>query len=135
MSTEANKAIMRRFVEVWNTDNVDLIDEVVAADCVLPNLGVRGAEALKQGVTAFRTTFPDTHLTVEDAIAEGDKVVVRISGSGTHLAELAGIEPTGKKVTWTAIAIGRCVDGKLVEVWSNEDALGRLRQLGAIPPL
>ena len=135
MSTEANKAIMRRFVEVWNTDNVDLIDEVVAADCVLPNLGVRGAEALKQGVTAFRSIFPDTHLTTEDVIAEGDKVVVRISGSGTHMAEFAGIQATGKKVTWTGIAIGRCAGGKLVEVWSNEDALGRLQQLGAIPPL
>ena len=71
-----------------------------------------------------------------DVIAEGDRVVARIAGSGTHKGEFSGIQPTGKKVTWTGIAIGRCTGDKLVEMWSNEDALGRLRQLGLklVPP-
>lgn len=135
MSTEENKATIRRIAEVWNTGNVDLLDEIMATDFAWSNGDLRGVEALKQQVIAFRTSFPDVHLVTEDVIAEGDKVVTRLSGSGTHKGEYSGIQPTGKKVTWTAIVIGRCTGGKIVEVWVNEDQLGRLQQLGAIPPL
>jgi predicted ester cyclase len=136
MSTEGNKATIHRFNEVMNTGTVDTLDEILAADFVWHNTGRRGVKAMKQAVIAFRTIFPDTHLVIEDVIAEGDKVVVRLSGSGTHKGEFFGIQPTGKMVTWTGIAIGRCRDGKIVEMWSNEDGLGRLRQLGVelVPP-
>jgi predicted ester cyclase len=136
MSTEENKAMMRRFSEVMNTGIVDHLDEILAADFVWHNTGRRGAEAMKRHVIGFRAIFADTHLVIEDMIAEADKVVARLTASGTHKGAFSGIQPTGKKVTWTAIVIGRCSGGKLVEMWSNEDALGRLQQLGVelVPP-
>jgi len=77
--------------------------------------------------------FPDLHYTIEDMIAEGDKVVVRLTFSGTHRGEFMGVAPTNKRVTTTAIFIQRIVSGKLVEEWSNADLLGFFQQLGVIP--
>jgi predicted ester cyclase len=82
----------------------------------------------------YRTAFPNIHVTIEDQIAEGDKVVTRWTGHGTHQGELMGIPPTNKAVTVTGIAIDRIVAGKIVEHWENFDQLGMLVQLGVVPP-
>ncbi len=149
MSTEENKAIVRRFFEeVYNKGNVAAVDELVAPNPVLhfdspTNVPVPAEmqlslEAIKQFVSQFRTTFPDLHYTVELQVAEGDLVVTRATTRGTHTGEYQGrmykgISPTGKQVTWTETHICRIADGKIVEQWENEDDLGRLQQLGVIP--
>ena len=149
MSTEDNKAIVRRFLEeVYNKGNVAAVDELVAPNPVLHfdspiNVPVPAEmqlshEEIKQVVSQFRTTFPDLHYTVELQVAEGDMVVTRVTARGTHTGEYwgltyKGIPPTGKQVTWTETQIFRIADGKIVEQWSNEDDLGRLQQVGALP--
>jgi len=92
-----------------------------------------GTAGIKQFISIYRTAYPDTHFTVEDQVAEGDKVATRWTATGTHRGELMGIAPTGKRVTVTGIAITRVTNGKIVETWNNFDALGQLQQLGVIP--
>jgi len=137
MSTEDNKALDRRgFEEVWNKGNLAVIDELNAANVVThnpPSPPMQGTEAFKQFVQMYRSAFPDTQMTIEDQIAEGDKVVTRWTARGTHKGELMGIPPTGKQVTVTGISVSRWANGKTVESWSNFDTLGMLQQLGAVP--
>jgi predicted ester cyclase len=148
MSTEDNKAIARRlYEEALNTGNIAVVDELVAPNIVLhydypadlPGLADTqlGLEAIKHFVSHVRTTFPDYHFTVEFQVAEGDLVVTRGTARGTHQGEywdstFGDIPPTTKQVTWTETVIDRIVDGKIVENWINEDALGRLQQIGAL---
>lgn len=139
MSAEENKAIIRRYIEeAWNRGNLGIVDEVMSpdyarymADPVKP----LNREQQKQRIAAFRNAFPDFHLTIEDLIAEGDKVVFRMTARGTHQGQFMGIPPTGKQITISIIDIVRLVDGKLVEHWGNRDDLGMLQQLGAIPTI
>jgi len=137
ISTEKNKALVRRSVEAWVKGNWALLDEFIVTDYVdhdpLPGQAP-GREGYKQAGTMILKAFPDFQIAVEDMIAEGDKVVVRSTCSGTHKGEFMGIAPTGKKVTFTQISIYRIVGGKFVEEWSNMDTLGFLQQLGVIPP-
>jgi steroid delta-isomerase-like uncharacterized protein len=136
MSTEENKAVIRRVVEEgWNKGNVDIFDELAATDVVHHDYKTRGLEAFKQAIAADMTAFPDLKVTIEDMIAEGDKVVVRYTFRGTQKGETQGILPTGKHVTVTGIFICRCAGGKIVEEWENWDDLGLFQQLGAIAPL
>lgn len=138
MSAEQQKRSIQRWVEgTWNNGNLALADEVYSADYIVhdPAGPIQGLEALKQFVTMFRTAFPDIHVTIEDMIAEGDKVVWRYTLRGTHRGEFMGIAPTGKSMTLTGILISRFVDDKVVEDWNNYDALGMLQQLGAIPSM
>jgi predicted ester cyclase len=136
-STEANKANIRRFYdEVFNKKNRAAINDFFdpnfvdhAAPPGLPG----GIEGAKQTLTMYLTAFPDLHFTVEDLIAEGDKVVARITTRGTQQGAFMGIPPTGKQVTVTAIDINRIVGGKFVEHWLNIDTLGLLQQLGVVP--
>ncbi len=148
MSTEDNKAIARRlYEEVLNTGNVAMVDELVAPTIVLhydypadspgPAEPQSGLEAIKHYVSHVRTTFPDYHFTVELQVAERDLVVTRGTARGTHQGEywdsmFGDIPPTAKQVTWTETALDRIVEGKIVENWINEDALGRLQQIGAL---
>jgi steroid delta-isomerase-like uncharacterized protein len=137
MSTEENKAIVRRiFDEFLNTGDPDAADELFAADFVNHSPG-RGAapdrEGMKRFISSLRRTFPDMKLTPDDLIAEGDKVTVRMTISGTHRGEIAGVAATGKQVTWDAISILRFAGGKAVERWNISDELGLLRQLGVKP--
>lgn len=140
MSTEQNKATMRAIPEqIFNLGNIDAADRLFAANYiehvpVIPGLPP-GVAGLKVYVTAVRSAFPDLRLTVEDLVAEGDRVVMRASVTGTHKGELMGIPPTGKQATWTEIHICRFADGKVVEHWANSDQLGMLQQLGAIPAM
>ena len=137
MSTEANKASMRRFYdEVFNKKNRAAIDEFIDPNQVdhdAPPGTPGGLKGAKQTITMYLTAFPDLHFTVEDLIAEGDKVVARLTVRGTHQGIFMGIPPTGKKATSTAIDINRIVGGKSVEHWLKMDSLGLLQQLGVIP--
>jgi len=139
MSTEENKAIARRgSEEVWNQGKLDVIDEIFATDYVNHRAGgpdIHGPEGYKQFFTMFRTAFPDIKFTIEDQIAEGDKVVTHVTFTGTHKGELMGIPPTGVQVTVTGIAISRIAGGKILECWVNSDDLGMWQQLGVIPPI
>jgi len=140
MSTEQNKAMDRRvYEEVWNGGNLAVIDELVAANYVdhdqEPTSALEGLEGLKQSVTMYRTAFPDVHFTIDDQIAEGDLLVTRWTARGTHQGPLMGIPPTGKQAMVTGISITRVASGKVVEGWTNFDALGLLQQLGAGPSM
>jgi len=132
---EEKKAIARRALEEpWNQGNLDVVDETVASDWVQHEPGMEyGAEALKEFITAYRAAFPDLHYTIEDEIAEGDKVVTRWIATGSHQGELMGIPPTGKQIAVWGIAIDRLEGGKIVESWVVYDQYGMLQQLGVIP--
>jgi len=136
MSIEENKALVRRFLEEMNKKNLAVVDELYAANFVGHLAGmedVRGPEGLKQLVTGFLTAFPDLHRVIEDLVAEGDKVVARLTVTGTHKGDFQGIAPTGKQATVTVIVIFRIVGGKIVETWELIDMLGVMQQIGAIP--
>jgi len=137
MSTEANKALVRRLIEeAWNQGNPDVIDELVSLDYVLhiDAPGPPGREGYKRDVLMHRTAFPDLRFTIEDMVAEGDKVVLRATLRGTHRGEYIGIAPTGKQITLTAISIRRITDGQIAEEWVEMDMLGLMQQLGVAPP-
>jgi steroid delta-isomerase-like uncharacterized protein len=132
---EENKAVIRRFLkDFFEGGNLDLADELFDPDYVLHDPAVpeevRGPEGIKQYVSMYRSAYPDTHFTVEDQIAEGDRVVTRWTGQGTQQGELMGISPTGNQVTVTGIEFDRVSDGKMQETWVNYDALGMMQQLG-----
>jgi len=131
MSLEENKAIVRRFVEAYNRRNLDLFDDLLAPDYVDHTSKV-GVEGLKQLMNMAFKAFPDLHETIEDIIAEGDKVWVRITFTGTNTGEWLGFAPTGKKVTSKNVDTYRIVNGKLAEYWNVTDASDFNRQLGII---
>jgi len=133
MSLEENKAIVRRLFEAFNKHNLALLDELIAPDYVDHPRQLRGLESYKQHLTMFYKSFPDTHETIEEIIAEGDKVWIRVKGTGTHAGEYRGLAPTGKKTTWEALIIWRIVDRKIVEMLAVvADELNFLKQLGVI---
>ncbi len=139
MSTGENKALIRRwYEECYNKGNVAVVNEVVGADYVnhsSPHGQMPGLEAEKQYIMAIRSAFADFHLTLEDQIAEGDKVVTRLTASGTYKGGLADIPATavaGRQVTVSEVMIHRISDGKVVEGWMEFDQLGLWRQLGVI---
>jgi len=131
MSLEENKAIVRRFIEAYNKRNLDLIDDLVAPDYV-DHTNKVGREGLKQLFNMGLKGFPDWHEIIEDIIAEGDKVWVRLAYTGTHKGEFLGLAPTGKKITSKAVDIYRIVNGKLAEYWNVTDNVDILKQIGAI---
>jgi steroid delta-isomerase-like uncharacterized protein len=136
MSAENKALIQRYFEEAWNRGNLSVLDEIVAADYVnhnpiAPGLPP-GPEGLKPIFSGMRAAFPDLHYTIEELIADGDKVVTRWAFRGTHEGELMGIPATGKQVNITGTQIERIVDGRIVEHWRQSDDLGMLQQLGVI---
>lgn len=138
MSTEENKALMSRIYEVFNKKKLTALDELIdphAVDHSAPPGMPGGIEGARQFAGMLLTAFPDLHFTVEDMIAEGNKVVARLTMRGTQQGEFLGISPTGKHVTVTGIEIVYIVGGKIVEHWNNYDDLGLMQQLGAIPPM
>ena len=129
----SNKAILRRlFEKVYNQGDLQAADEIMAADFVNHN-PAPGEAAGREGFEAFvaylRRAFADFQITVEDQIAEGDKVVTRFTISGRHAGEFAGFPPSGKLVSVPAMALHRIVDGQIREGWFNWDALGLMQQL------
>jgi predicted ester cyclase len=136
MSTEHNKALVRRYREIHNSGHLDALHEIVAQDIVshngLPGLPP-GLEGGKMAHQFFSAAFPDTQVTTDDLIVEGDKVVERFTARFTHKGEFMGIPPTGKSCTVTGMSVFRIANGKIVEHWGQNDALGLMQQLGAMP--
>jgi steroid delta-isomerase-like uncharacterized protein len=138
VSTQENKALVRRFVEeVIGRGDLDLVDELVGDDYTYhgPGMEVPGRDGIKQVFAMLRGAFPDWHETIEDLVAEGDKVVFRVTGRGTHQHAFMGIPPTGKRVVVAGTDVVRVEGGRIVEHWANFDQLGMLRQLGVLPAL
>lgn len=137
MSTEDNKAIVRRlYAEVMGKGNMTEADALLSPEYVehLP-VPTPGREGLKQLVLMVLSAFPDIHPTVEDAVAEGDRVAVRIVARGTQQHAFMGIPPSGKAVEWREMHIYRVTGGQIVEHWGVIDQLGLLQQIGALPSM
>ena len=135
---EASRQLLE---QTFNDGKFELADQLIAADAVNHDpaepaelRALRGPEVLKRTVSLYRTAFPDVRITVDDVIADGEKVVLRWHSEGTHRGELAGLAPTGAHGSVTGISIDQWRDGKVVETWTEWDNLGLARQLGAAPP-
>jgi predicted ester cyclase len=137
VSLEANKAVVRRFIdEILNQGNLSVISEIVAPDYVRHMPGGQdliGPEGLRAQVEQAQAEWSDLTFSAEDMIAEGDKVVVRALSRPTHTRTAFGIPPTGKELIYTSMVIYRIADGKVAEDWVEHDMLGVLQQMGAIP--
>lgn len=138
MSTQPLDVRARRLAEeVINQGDLALAEELVAADYVHHTPGsapAPGMAGLIDGLTVLRSAFPDFHVIVEDAITQGDRVMMRLTAHGTHEGSFLGVAPTGRKVTFQVIDINRAApDGTFVEHWSSVDLFGVLQQLGALP--
>ena len=138
MSTEQNKALVRQMVEeIFNRGNIGRADEFMTPDFVereeLPPGVPRDREGVKQLTAALRGAFPDFRATIDDMVAEGDKVVMRMTWRGTQKGEFMGVPPTGKSVSFGVIDIIRVAGGKFVEYWGQMDSMSLMQQLGAIP--
>jgi predicted ester cyclase len=136
MSAE-NKAVVRRlFEDFWNNRERALADNIFVPNCAhhdpnTPDFG-KGPEGEKRIFDLYTTAFPDSRFTIEQMIAEGDTVATRWTVRGTHKGELLGNAPTNKSITLTGTALCRVLGGKIVESWSNWDALGMFQQLGIV---
>ena len=138
MTAEHNKALIRKLTDLINAQDLDTALPLFSADFTdhTPSAGLPpGLEGVRLFFTMQFAAFPDGHVTSMDMIAEGDRVVNRMNGTGTHLGEFMGIPPTGKRVTWSFIDIWRIADGQLAEHWVEADMMGALQQLGVVPPL
>ena len=140
MSVEENKALVRHFMEeAFGQGKPELVDDLLDPDFVrydpyIEAGEVRGVETVKENIVWFRNVFPDLTCTIEDQVAEGDKVVSRWTLGGTHEGEFFGVIGTGNRVEFTGIQIDRFDEsGKIVEEWAEFDLLGAMRQMGAIP--
>jgi steroid delta-isomerase-like uncharacterized protein len=138
MSVEANKAIVHREVEFWNTGDMAIFEEIMAPNYIghdPAGLHAGTLEQYRKSVAALLAAFHNINLVIDDLVAEGDKVVKRWTATSTHAGEFMGIPPTGKEIKFTGINVFRIVDGKIAELWVESDALGFMQQLGAIPPM
>jgi steroid delta-isomerase-like uncharacterized protein len=137
MSGEEHKAMVRRiYAEVHNGGNWAVCDELLAPDFVdhaAPPSAPRGPESMKYVVGMLRGAFPDLHHTVEDLVAEGDKVAFRIVSRGTHKGDFFGFPPTGKSFVQEQMHVARFANGQFVEHWAIRDDLGMMQQLGLVP--
>ena len=138
MATEqATKEFARRWnEEIWGQQNTDIIDDLVDEDFVGYDPSrpepVRGPEGVREVVEMLFSAFPDTQVDLEEIVAEGDRIAMRITASGTHEGEFMGIEPTGEEMEVEVMSFQRIEDGKAVEEWQIVDTLGMLQQLGAV---
>jgi len=136
MSAEENKLVIRRWIEAWNTNDLDaaeglLQDDYVRHDANLPD--IVGPQAERQFVAAALAAFPDLRFEAQHLVAEDDLVVSRLTAQGTHRGEFMGVPASGHHVDFQAVETFRIVDGKIAEQWVVMDVLGLLKQLGAIP--
>ena len=134
--SDKNKQLVRRLVEEgFNKGNPSIADELVAANYVYrePTVGEkRGPQGFKELMTMYRSAFPDARMTIKEQVGEGDAVVTRWTGTGTHRGALMGFAPTGQQVSVEGVSISRIVNGKIAEEFSTYDALGMFRQLGVV---
>jgi steroid delta-isomerase-like uncharacterized protein len=140
----------RIFEDVWNRKNLNAIDDLIAADYIhhdAASVVANGPDGYKQFVKSYMNAFPDAHFTIDDEFTVGQNSdgqnndgqntdvqneITRWTITGTHEGELAGIPPTGRRISITGISIARVVDGKITESWNNWDALGLMQQLGVV---
>lgn len=136
MNTEENKNVVLRYQEIYNSNDLGALGEVVAEDLVSPKI-MSGMPAGLQGARRVHETtligMPDWQTRIDDLIAEGDKVAARITMTGTHTGDFWGMPATGRKVDFTGIYIVRIRDGRIVEHWGEEDGVALLQQLGFMP--
>ena len=133
MTLEEHKMIVRRFFEeAWNRQNLDVVDEIFAPTVIFNGQSIT-REALKQALAGRRVAFPDIQVTVDDQVAEGEKVSTRRTWRATHKGPYRGVGATGKVVTWTQISVVRFSQGRIVEDWTVADELSILQQLGVLP--
>ena len=134
MGIEENKEVIRwEIEEVWHQGNFAALDDIYASNFVnhSPFPGTSpDREGIRQGIKTVLDALPDIKLTIEDLIAENDRVVERVTATGTHKGEFMGIAPTNRQVTFPIITINRFVDNKIIERWSLSDSLAWLQQLG-----
>jgi steroid delta-isomerase-like uncharacterized protein len=133
-TTEANIAIFRHAIEQgWNRGNLAAIDELFAPDFVEHQAGIKpGRAGVKASIQELRSAFTDFHLQVEDAIADGDRVWLRLHATGTHAGPFMGVPATGRRIDVTVIDIVRIADGRLVEHWGVADRLTVAQQIGLV---
>ena len=139
MNFEENKALARRAIdEVWSKGNLAVAAEVYGPNFIShqhshPHVrDVRGLPALIEFVREFREAFPDFQDTIDDQVADGDKVVTRFTSAGTHRGALMGLQASNKRASWMGIVIDRVEEGKIVEEWVSWDLFGMMQQLGAV---
>lgn len=131
---ETQKALVRRFVnEFWNGGNLGAADELMTSDVVIHEPEVGSREGLKAFASALRAAFPDWHSTVEEMLVEGDRVVERWTGRGTHRGDFQGISPTGRVVAVPGVVLYRIAGGKITEFRGQFDRMSLMQQLGATP--
>jgi steroid delta-isomerase-like uncharacterized protein len=133
MNLEQNKAVVRSYLhQIVNKGNMAALDSYLSDDVIFNN-----ARGLKQRFPAIRqailSAFPDHTLTIQDQVAEADKVVTRVTFRGTHQGPFNGIAATGKQVEWSGIAMDRLADGKVIEMWHVQNTTGLLQQIAAPP--
>jgi len=139
MSSEQNKAIVRRLLEEpWEGD-LRVVDELVdrkyvGYDPAIPE-PLRGPDGFKENISTYRAAYSDARITVDDQIAEGDKVATRWTGRGKHDGDLMGVAPTGKQVKVSGLTLSRLANGKVIEEYTNWDTFGMMQQLGVVPEL
>ena len=132
MSAVENKALIEEFVNLLNRGDLQTAGEYCSPDYLYHGPGgleLEGTEGFKLVAAGYYSAFPDFHMTIEDIFGEGDRVVSRYEGSGTHKGEIMGIPATGKKVSFKGTIISRIENGKFVEDWDSFDTLGLMRQL------
>jgi steroid delta-isomerase-like uncharacterized protein len=136
----SNKATVRLFRDAINSGDAELIsraiDELVDPHALIRTplpIETTGAEAVKEVFARLLRAYPDLHITIEDLVEEGDKVVMRNTVTGTHRGEHMGVRPTGRSVTYNEIFIFRFAGGRVAETWGVVDVLSQMRQLGALP--
>jgi len=138
MSTEGNKSIVRRFFgEGPSKGDLIAADELLASDFSLhvPLPSTPGIQGMNDVITACRAAFEHLNVTIEDMVAEGDKVAARFTARGIHKGAFMGLPPTGKPITMTGIEIFRIENGKIAELWGEANLIGLMQQLGILPPL
>jgi predicted ester cyclase len=136
VSTDVNKEVVRRlFEEAFNRGNLDVVGELIDQRLVYhsPDGDVCGLEGARELVTGVRAAFPDFRVTFEEVLADGDKVAIRFTDSGTYQGSEFGAAARGRRVTWSGADFFRIDGGKIVEGWGFADSPGLMRQLGVVP--
>lgn len=135
MQAEANKELIRRYYdEAYNTGDIEGLADFIAPDIIdHSNLAIRGLADIQQNFAGFVAALPDFHSTIQQLVAEDDKVVAYTTLTFTHTAEFMGVAPTGKRISIETLSIFRIADNKVVERWGISDNVGVMRQLGILP--
>lgn len=137
MSEQRKQAVRRFFDQVLGEGDLAAVEELFSPDYIdhdpLDEEDTEGHDGVRDDVSMYRSAFPDIKATVEDQLAEGDRVATRVTVRSTHEGEFQGVPPSGRKTEVTGVVIHRFADGRIAEAWWNWDALGLLQQIGAIP--